>query len=77
MKTKHCESKTTVLVLDKPTYFQFAGNNRHLNLLFPLENEHEFEQRNELSITINAIVFQVGLDLLLVQCSILKWCLLV
>ncbi len=44
------------LVLDKPTRFQFPGNNRHLS-----ENEHEFEQRNEQSITINAIVFQVGL----------------
>ena len=36
-----------LLVLDKLTPFQFTGNNRHLNLLLPLENKHEFEQRNE------------------------------
>ena len=34
-----------LLVLDKPTRFQLAGNNRHL--LFPLENKDEIEQRNE------------------------------
>ncbi len=36
-------------------------------LLFSLDNKHEFEQKNKLSMTINAIVFQVELDLLLVS----------